>query len=103
MSDNKPQPVDLAELQKLTPSQQKARGIITSIAAGVSALWKNDPVYSCQVHKTEGCAHVDGLLCDFPDCSILKAAQKPHDDDACCANEQRNMNGWCTSCGDPCL
>jgi len=21
----------------------------------------------------------------------------------CCENEQRNMNGWCTSCGDPCI
>ena len=21
----------------------------------------------------------------------------------CCANEQRNFNGWCDSCGDPCL
>lgn len=29
-----------------------------------------DPVARCQVHKTFGCAHVDGPLCDFPKCSI---------------------------------
>lgn len=37
--------------------------------------WKslkvNDPFYSCLVHTKEGCCHVDGLLCDFPDCEIL--------------------------------
>lgn len=21
----------------------------------------------------------------------------------CCANEDRNMNGWCKNCGDPCI
>lgn len=34
----------------------------------------NDPVYSCKVYTDteEKCAHVDGPLCDFPDCDILK-------------------------------
>lgn len=31
-----------------------------------------DPVYGCEVHKEIGCSHVDGYLCDFPDCDILK-------------------------------
>jgi hypothetical protein len=35
-------------------------------------LRKNDPVYSCDLFKKEGCAHVDGYLCDFPTCSMLK-------------------------------
>ena len=31
-----------------------------------------DPVYQCSLYKTEGCSHVDGLLCDFPDCQMNK-------------------------------
>ncbi len=30
---------------------------------------KNDPVKHCQKYKGEGCAHVDGMLCNFPYCS----------------------------------
>jgi len=32
----------------------------------------NDPVRGCDVYKNIGCSHVDGFLCDYPDCSILK-------------------------------
>jgi hypothetical protein len=32
----------------------------------------NDPVKHCSVYKEIGCSHVDGYLCDYPDCSILK-------------------------------
>lgn len=35
-------------------------------------LKENDPVYSCKVYKDLGCSHVDGFLCDFPNCSINK-------------------------------
>ena len=31
-----------------------------------------DPVRSCNIYKTIGCSHVDGFLCDFPNCNILK-------------------------------
>ena len=31
-----------------------------------------DPVKHCALYLEEGCAHVDGYLCDFPDCTILK-------------------------------
>lgn len=39
----------------------------------------NDPVKHCPVYKEIGCSHVDGYLCDFPDCSILtdKKEQEP--------------------------
>lgn len=36
---------------------------------------ETDPVCGCDVYKDKengSCAHVDGPLCDFPDCSILK-------------------------------
>ena len=33
---------------------------------------KSDPVFRCDVYKNEGCAHVDGYLCDFPNCSMYK-------------------------------
>ena len=32
----------------------------------------NDPVSGCPVYKNEGCSHVDGYLCDYPDCDIMK-------------------------------
>ncbi|BDD79796.1 hypothetical protein [Burkholderia phage FLC9] len=35
----------------------------------------SDPVKSCDVYRDKSigsCVHVDGPLCDFPDCSILK-------------------------------
>ena len=32
----------------------------------------NDPVKGCDVYKDIGCAHVDGFLCDYPNCSLLK-------------------------------
>ena len=33
---------------------------------------KNDPLYSCELYKNEGCSHIDGMLCDFPECSMNK-------------------------------
>lgn len=33
-----------------------------------------DPVYSCDLYRDKdvgGCAHVDGVLCDFPGCLML--------------------------------
>lgn len=32
----------------------------------------NDPVKHCKLYKEIGCSHVDGMLCDFPKCSMLK-------------------------------
>jgi hypothetical protein len=31
----------------------------------------DDPVRHCDVYKAEGCAHVDGFLCDMKTCKIL--------------------------------
>jgi hypothetical protein len=43
----------------------------------------NDPVHSCEVYKDKAngsCVHVDGPLCDFPDCSMLRAYQEKRND-----------------------
>ena len=32
----------------------------------------SDPVKNCPVYKSLGCAHVDGYLCDYPNCSIVE-------------------------------
>ena len=33
--------------------------------------WVNsDPVKNCPVYREEGCSHVDGMLCDWPNCHI---------------------------------
>ena len=52
----------------------------------IRSLWQrykdnhdNDPVCHCQVYKTVGCAHVDGMLCDMRTCDIevvIKVAPK---------------------------
>jgi hypothetical protein len=33
---------------------------------------KNDPVKYCRLYKETGCSHVDGFLCDYPKCDMLK-------------------------------
>jgi hypothetical protein len=33
---------------------------------------KPNPVRSCEVYKEINCSHVDGMLCDYPECQILK-------------------------------
>ena len=35
-----------------------------------------DPVKGCELYKNEGCSHVDGLLCDYPKCEMLKEYRK---------------------------
>lgn len=32
----------------------------------------HDPVYSCRLYKKQGCAHVDGFLCHYPQCPCLQ-------------------------------
>lgn len=39
-------------------------------------LTKNDPVYHCNLYIDKGCSHVDGMLCDFPNCSMNKDYNK---------------------------
>ena len=34
--------------------------------------WRNsDPVHKCPVYLNKGCAHVDGMLCTYPDCDLI--------------------------------
>jgi hypothetical protein len=33
---------------------------------------RNDPVQNCELYRDEGCSHVDGYLCDFPQCKMLR-------------------------------
>ena len=52
-----------------------------SIKGKLRRFWKHlkghtDPVESCLVYKERGCVHVDGLLCNFPNCSLFKKYYK---------------------------
>lgn len=49
----------------------------------------DDPVHYCDVYKKEGCAHVDGALCDMTTCSTLAA--------------HKDQNIICPVCGYYCL
>lgn len=43
----------------------------------------NDPVYGCNLYQDKdagSCTHVDGLLCDFPRCSMLSKYQQKKED-----------------------
>jgi hypothetical protein len=35
-------------------------------------IYKNDPIKKCDLYKNIGCSHVDGYLCDFPNCTMNK-------------------------------
>ena len=39
-----------------------------------NGIFKNDPVYHCKTYKQDGCAHVDGFLCDGPECEGFSKA-----------------------------
>ncbi len=36
----------------------------------IKKLRSKDPVYNCVVYVNQGCAHVDGMVCDFDKCDI---------------------------------
>lgn len=44
--------------------------IIKRIKRFFFRLKNNDPLFNCEYHKQCGCVHVDGPLCDFPNCDI---------------------------------
>jgi hypothetical protein len=48
------------------------KSIIKRIKRFFFRLKNRDPYYSCPVWKSEGCSHVDGLTCDFPNCVIMR-------------------------------
>ena len=50
--------------------------IIKRIKRFFFRLKNSDPLYHCLVWKNEGCSHVDGLLCDYPKCEMLKEYRK---------------------------
>jgi len=41
---------------------------------------RNDPVKCCEIYKTIGCSHVDGLICDMKTCKELKQWRNNHDE-----------------------
>lgn len=45
----------------------------------IDKLRSSDPVYNCPVFLNEGCAHVDGMLCDYPNCNIIKETKSKTD------------------------
>lgn len=32
---------------------------------------RRDPRYACDLYREQGCRHVDGELCDYPECPML--------------------------------
>ena len=42
-----------------------------------AAMGPDDPVKHCEVYKSsQGCAHVDGFLCYYPDCALRDEIDK---------------------------
>lgn len=46
---------------------------ILNILRGVWESYKNDPVKHCGLFRERGCSHVDGPICNFPDCEEYKS------------------------------
>ena len=44
--------------------------IIFIIVPYIRRLNYNDPVIHCDLYKEKGCSHVDGYLCDYPNCTM---------------------------------
>jgi hypothetical protein len=42
--------------------------------------YRSDPLYQCKVYRQQGCAHIDGYLCDYPKCDILQEHYKKFGD-----------------------
>ena len=38
----------------------------------INNFLKNDPLHNCKLYLDKSCAHVDGLLCDYPFCQMNK-------------------------------
>lgn len=68
-----------------------------NIAGKIKRLWwrwrNSDPVSKCPVYREEGCAHVDGMLCKFPDCHIYHE----HMGHTFCTCADCLLNGNCSS------
>lgn len=45
---------------------------VKTIFSDLKYIHINDPVKKCELFKANGCSHVDGFLCDFPNCIINK-------------------------------
>lgn len=70
-----------------------------------------DPVKACDLYKNIGCTHVDGFLCDYPDCSMLKEYKMNEKYTCWChkCNKDRKVHGipysmtrmiLCPKCGN---
>jgi hypothetical protein len=70
-----------------------------------------DPVRACDLYKNIGCTHVDGFLCDYPDCSMLKEYKMNEKYTCWChkCNKDRKVHGipysmtrmiLCPKCGN---
>lgn len=58
----------------------KTDDVLRIISELTIRLSKDDPVKNCEVHKEEGCTHVDGYLCEMETCDILENFRKKRSD-----------------------
>lgn len=49
---------------------KKATDVFKKIPDFMSGKIPPDPTKECQLYLSEGCAHVDGMLCDYPNCDM---------------------------------
>lgn len=54
-----------------------------------------DPVYECSLYKDCGCSHIDGLLCDFPDCKMNKDYEKEKNEVDILTFSQFDFDDYC--------
>lgn len=60
------------------------------------AAIEEDPVRGCDVYKDKAggsCAHVDGMLCDYPNCTILREHRECNQASDCTQQENTPVAG----------
>ena len=57
----------------------KFRKIISLIERFANRFSSDDPLRLCGLFKEKGCSHIDGPLCDFPNCRMYSAYEKVHE------------------------
>lgn len=57
----------------------KFRKIIKYIKQFANRFKLDDPLWHCGLFREKGCSHIDGPLCDFPNCRMYSAYNKVHE------------------------
>lgn len=83
------------QARELNDIAQMGSGLINFLKDFKFNMNEGDPVKNCALFIEKGCAHVDGMLCDFPNCSMNEeyiAEKKSQEFDEYNRNQNKNFH-----------